>query len=237
MKQQFLLGFTLLALLVSQALAQTAAPEQPYSEPVNKAAYRVGPGDVLQISAGPGAVRQENFMRAEPVGPDGRISFDLVGSVYVENKTSDEIDAELTALLSEYIIDVEVTVVIASYQAKRVFVLGEVGAPGQYLINKNMTLMDALTLAGTPTLRASRAKIRLIRATSTASKPEIVKVDLNKITKKGELERDLALVDGDIIVVPPDTLSKIGYFLDKVLRPLQPLFYIGVITGLINSIF
>lgn len=237
MKQQFLLGYTMLVMLVSQALAQTAAPEQPYGEPVNKAAYRVGPGDVLQISAGPGAVRQESFMRAEPIGPDGRISFDLVGSVYVENKTSDEIDAELTALLSEYIIDVEVTVVIASYQARRVFVLGEVGAPGQYLINKNMTLMDALTLAGTPTLRASRAKIRLIRATSTASKPDILKVDLNKITKKGELERDLALVDGDIIVVPPDTLSKIGYFLDKVLRPLQPLFYIGVITGLINSIF
>lgn len=237
MKQQLLLGFTLLALLVSQAWAQTDTPDQQFREPVNKAAYRVGPGDVLQISAGPGAVRQESFARAEPVGPDGRISFDLIGSVYVENKTTDEIDAELTALLSEYIIDVEVTVIITSYEAKRVFVLGEVGAPGQYLINKNMTIMDALTLAGTPTIRASRAKIRLIRATSTASKPAVLKVDLNKITKKGELERDLALADGDIIVVPPDTLSKIGYFLDKVLRPLQPLFYIGVITGFINSVF
>lgn len=219
------------------AFAQTAAPEMQMAEPLNKAAYRVGPGDVLQISAGPAALRQESFARTEPVGPDGRISFDLVGSVFVENKTADEIDAEMTRLLSEYIIDVEVTVVIASYQARRVFVFGEVGQPGQYVLSKNMSIMDALTLAGTPTIRASRAKIKLIRSSSTASKPAIIKVDLNKITKKGELERDLALADGDIIVVPPDTLAKIGYFLDKVLRPLQPLFYIGVITGLLNSVF
>lgn len=237
MKRHLLFLVLMLSAAAAGAFAQTAAPEAQMAEPLNKAAYRVGPGDVLQISAGPAALRQENFARAEPVGPDGRISFDLVGSVFVENKTADEIDAEMTRLLSEYIIDVEVTVVIASYQARRVFVLGEVGQPGQYVLSKNMSIMDALTLAGTPTVRASRAKIKLIRSSSTASKPAIIKVDLNKITKKGELERDLALADGDIIVVPPDNLSKVGYFLDKVLRPLQPLFYIGVITGFINSVF
>ncbi|MDZ7268861.1 MAG: polysaccharide export protein [candidate division KSB1 bacterium] len=219
------------------AFAQSAIPQAQMAEPLNKAAYRVGPGDVLQISAGPAALRQESFARTEPVGPDGRISFDLIGSVFVENKTADEIDAELTRRLSEFIIDVEVTVVITSYQARRVFVLGEVNQPGQYLLSKNMSLLDALTLAGSPTIRASRGKIKLIRGNSTAAKPNIIRVDLNKITRKGEVERDLALADGDIIVVPPDNLSKFGYFLDKVLRPLQPLFYIGVITGLLNSIF
>ncbi len=219
-------------LLLGNVFAQVDTLALHSAEPVNKATYRVGPGDVLEINAGPGAARNEGFARTEPIGPDGRISFDLVGSMYVENKTSDEIDALLTKALSEFIIDVEVTVVIASYEARRVFVLGEVGSPGKYLIKKNMTIMDAITEAGSPTKKASMAKVKLFRGNSTEQSQLLVKVNLKKLMENGALNQNLMLHDGDVILVPPDRLSKWGYAFEKVLRPIQPLIYIGVITGL-----
>ncbi len=232
MKKMLSLVWAGVGLWLGSAFAQVDSLALHSAEPLNKATYRVGPGDVLQINAGPGAARNEGFVRTEPIGPDGRISFDLVGAIYVENKTSDEIDALLTKLMSEYIIDVEVTVVIASYEARRVFVLGEVGAPGKYIINKNMTIMDAITEAGSPTKKASMAKVKLFRSNSTEQTQQIVKVNLKKLMENGALDRNLMLHDGDVIVVPPDRLSKWGYAFEKVLRPIQPLIYIGVITGL-----
>jgi polysaccharide export outer membrane protein len=236
MNQLLFLVLAGVGLLCRGAFAQTDSLALRAAEPVNKATYRVGPGDVLEISAGPGAARNEGFARSEPIGPDGRISFDLVGSVYVENKTSDEIDALLTKLLSDFIIDVEVTVVIASYEARRVFVLGEVGSPGKILIKKNMTIMDAITEAGSPTKKASMAKVKLFRSHSTERERQLVKVNLKKLMENGALNQNLALNDGDVIVVPPDRLSKWGYAFEKVLRPIQPLIYIGVITGLWRAV-
>jgi polysaccharide export outer membrane protein len=239
MKLQFTSIFLLAGALsaAAPAFAQDAAPATSTIEPLNKAAYRVGPGDILEITAGPSAALQESIARSEPVGPDGRISFDLIGSVYVEDKTSDEIDAEITKLLSEYIKDVEVTVIIAGYEARRVFVLGEVGRPGPYLIKKNMTIMDAISEAGTPTRKAKLSKVKLIKGYSTASNQQILDVDVRKIMKNGELNRNLSLADGDIIMVQPDGLSKVGYFMEKVFAPLRPLFLIGVATGLIRYAF
>lgn len=232
MSKHFSLILAVIGLMWGSAFTQVDSLALHSGEPVNKATYRVGPGDVLEITAGPGAVRNEGFARTEPIGPDGRISFDLIGSLYVENKTSDEIDALLTQRLSEYIIDVEVTVVIASYEARRVFVLGEVGSPGKYLIKKNMTIIDAIAEAGSPTKKASMAKVKLFRSNSSAQNLQLVKVNLKKLLENGALDQNLALHDGDVILVPPDRLSKWGYALEKVLRPLQPLIYIGVITGL-----
>ncbi len=233
-----LTSFLLGALLATAAaFAQDTTRTMASNVPLNKAAYRVGPGDVLLITAGPSAARNESFARTEPIGPDGRISYDLIGSVFVEDKTSDEIDAELTRLLSDYIKDVEVTVVITDFEAKRVFVLGEVNRPGQYLIKKNKTIMDAITEAGTPTRNARLSKVKLIKSYSTASNQQILDVDVKKLLKHGELNRNLSLADGDIIMVQPDALSKAGYFMEKLFIPLRPLFLLGVATGLISYAF
>ncbi len=236
MKRQ---GILVILATVLLAITTVAAQDSTMTatEPMNKAAYRLGPGDVLYIAARPAAALTEVVGRTEPVGPDGRISFDLIGSVYVENKTSDEVDAELTKLLGEYIKDVEVTVIISNYEAKRVFIFGEVGRPGKYLIKKNMTILDAITEAGTPMRSASLRKVKLVKNNSLAGNQQILTVDVKKILKDGELNRNLMLADGDIIMVNPDGLSKVGYFVEKIFNPLRPIFYLGLATGLIGYAF
>jgi protein involved in polysaccharide export with SLBB domain len=128
-------------------------------------------------------------------------------------------------------------VIIAGYEAQRVFILGEVGQPGKYLIKKNMTIMDVITEAGTPTRKASLRKVKLIKSTSVAGNKQILTVDVKKILKDGELNRNLMLADGDIIVVEPDNLSKLGYFVEKIFTPLRPFFYLGLATGILGYAF
>ncbi|MFQ5630986.1 MAG: polysaccharide biosynthesis/export family protein [bacterium] len=233
MSKRIILFFMVGAMSVNSLLAQAkVATGTPDDSPVKVRLYKVGPGDVLQISAGPGAASEEAIVRVEQIGPDGRITFDLIGSYFVENKTVDEIDAELTKLLSDYIIDVDVTVSVATFNAKRVFVLGEVGRPGKYVINKQMTILDAIAEAGSPTLEASKTRVRLFKSTSTAEKSQEINVDLKKLMEKGALDQNLALEDGDVIFVPTDRLSSLGRLADKIFKPLRPVFVIGFIAGL-----
>lgn len=193
--------------------------------------YKVGPGDVLLISAGPGAARNEAVVRTEQIGPDGRISFDLIGSVEVAGMTTDQIDSLFTARLADYIIDVEVSVSVAEFNAKRVFVLGEVGRPGKYVINKRMTILDAIAEAGSPTLSASKTRVKLFRAHSTSEEAQVLDIDLRALMQKGELDKNLVLGDGDVIYVPADRLSAFGRLADKIFKPMRPLFVIGFVLG------
>ncbi len=215
-------------------LGSALAQSDPGRTSAPQATYRVGGGDVLHISAGPGAARTEAFHRTEQIGPDGFISFDLIGSVRVDAMTTDEIDALLTNRLSEFIRDVEVTVIIAQFAARRVFVLGEVGKPGPYVISKQMTLLDAIAEAGSPTEDANPKKVKLIKNGSTEANQEIIRVNLKKLSKDGHLDQNLMLADGDVIYVPTGGLSKWGRRIDKIFKPLQPIFYIGFLTGVIR---
>lgn len=223
---------------VNEIVASTAQfrDDSTYANALNKAAYRVGPGDELTITAGPGGARNESFQRTVKIGPDGRISYDLLGSFVVEGRTVDEIDADITRLLGEFIIDVEVTVLIARFEARRVFVVGEVRAPGKYIINRNMSILDAIAEAGTPTNSANLKKVKLIRHGSTALDRDVTIINLKDLMRNGALDKNFALADGDIIYVPMDFLSKVGVALEKLFRPLQPVVYVLAISGLIRRI-
>lgn len=83
------------------------------------------------------------------VNPDGRIYFPMVGYIKVANKTVDEIRADLTKRLSKYVPHPQVTVRVANFRSRRVYVLGEVKKPGFLPINDQpLTIAYALALTG-----------------------------------------------------------------------------------------
>lgn len=233
MRRRMILFLFVFACCSNGLHAQTQKPSLAEQEDaLNEALYRIGAGDVLYVSAGPGAASDQAIVRQEIVGPDGYISFDLIGSYKAEGKTTDEIDAELRGLLSTFIVDVDVTVSIASFNAKRVFVLGEVARPGKYIINKKMTILDAVAEAGSPTLEASKTRVRLFKSGSTEEASREIDVNLKKLMEKGALDQNLVLEDGDVIFVPTDRLSAIGRFADKIFKPMRPVFVVGFVLGL-----
>jgi polysaccharide export outer membrane protein len=95
------------------------------------------------------------------VDASGNISLPLLGNVHVKGLTSKELSVNLAAQLQQYLQSPTVIVRIANYT---VSVLGEVARPAKYTIpNEQITLPEALALAGDLTIYGKRSNILVIR--------------------------------------------------------------------------
>lgn len=181
--------------------------------------------------------------RLVPIKPDGTIDLPYVGEVHVAGKTVHESKLMLDSRYAEEDLkEIEVTVQTLEFAPKRVYVMGEVWAPGMLETNRPLTLAQALIHQGGPTPRAMRSKVLLVRR-QYLPVPEALVFDMEQIlhaTKptefglmpNGSIWRwDPYLADGDIIWVPPTQLAVandwIDQFFTKGIRSVFP--YSGVI--------
>jgi polysaccharide export outer membrane protein len=149
------------------------------------------------------------------VDADGTFSYPLVGRVKAAGLTIRGLENELKRLLSgDYLKNPQITVTIESYKSQHVFVGGEVKNPGPYPLSGDMTLIEALALAGSTTPDAgSEAVIRRPKPGTAAAKglampgqiadadAEEIRVSLKDL-QAGTLARNIPLRDGDTIMVP-----------------------------------
>ena len=98
------------------------------------ARYTIKPGDVLSIS-----VWKEPELRGPVlVRPDGGFSFPLVGEVDARGKTSAELQQVVLERLKKYISDPVVTVSVQEVKGNKVFVIGQVNKPGEFVVNPSV---------------------------------------------------------------------------------------------------
>jgi polysaccharide export outer membrane protein len=191
------------ALMPGVAHAQDAAP------PVKvDASYRVGSADELKIIVFDEPTLSGSFR----VDADGTIPYSLVGRVAVAGRTAREIEQLLTTqLLDGYVRQPRVTVEVAQFRSRKVFIMGEVRTPGQYALDGNVTLLEVLALAGALTESAGD-QISVRRAKEPAQAVgaalpenpetvEVVRVSLGEL-QSGRMASNLMLQDGDTIIVP-----------------------------------
>jgi len=154
--------------------------------------YLVQPRDVLEIKIW----RHPDLDSIVEVDKDGNISLPLLGIVQVGDKTSQDIEADLTKLWgADYIKDPSVSVQI---QKKKFFVLGEVKEPGSYDLEGDMTILKAISMAGGFADYAAEGSVYILRGKN--SETAKIEIDISKI-QKGQAE-DIELQPGDIITVP-----------------------------------
>lgn len=110
-------------------------------------------------------------------------------------------------------------VYIPKWREKRYYVLGEVQSPGTYPWKKGLTVLDALTFAGSYTDDAVLTKVQLIRTVNGVKKVLNIK-DLLKL----ENPQLPVVEEGDIVFVPPNWISKVSYVLSR-LNPLSWYFF------------
>ena len=113
-------------------------------EAPDKGAYRIGKEDVLEVVV----YREPELSRVVPVRPDGRISLPLAGEVEAAGKTPTELQDGLVKLLSPYVHDATVSVLVKEVNASKVFVLGEVIHPGGFPLRGPMSVVQAIAVAG-----------------------------------------------------------------------------------------
>lgn len=159
----------------------------------------IGPEDVLEILVW----KNEELSRVCIVRPDGMITLPLVGDVKAAGRTPDDLQSEIVSRLGEYQQTVVASVIVQEIKSYKVYVLGEVEAPGVYPITSKTTVMQAIALAGGFTEYASKNKVTLIRANSTQGEEKKIRIRFSDIVDVDETDdNNLVLNPGDTIFVP-----------------------------------
>jgi protein involved in polysaccharide export with SLBB domain len=126
--------------------------------------YRLGPSD--QISVEVFGQCPDYCKTGITIPPNARISYPLVrDGVMVAGKTVEEVAAEITKKLDEFIIDPKVTVTLDKAMATRYSVMGNVAQPGVRVMDRKVSVYEAILEAGGVTKQGDRKKIALVSYT------------------------------------------------------------------------
>lgn len=183
-------------LLHPPALHAQETPPETETDAVVPPAYRIGPGDILDISVW----KDEALTKLMPVLPDGTISFPLVGKLTAGGRTLEDFKAELEERISRYVPDPVLSVSVHQVNSMMVYVIGRVNSPGRVMLNTNVTALQALAMAGGPNPFAKRNKIKIFR--EEPDRTLIFDFPYDDISRGEHLEYNIALKRGDVMVVP-----------------------------------
>lgn len=158
--------------------------------------YTIGPSDELEISVW----RDESLSRELIVPPDGSISFPLIGDIKVNGMTVADLRKVVTQKLSDYVPDATVTVILKNFNSLKAYVIGKVKAPGMYSITLDTNVMQILSMAGGLNAYASESGIHILRQVN--GKSVKIPFSYSDVVKGRNLEQNIKLVRGDVVVVP-----------------------------------
>jgi polysaccharide biosynthesis/export protein len=156
--------------------------------------YRLTIGDKLRIEV----YKDQQLSQSVQIRPDGKITLPLLGDIVAAGLTPTALRDQLAASLKEYITTPVVTVIVVEATPPTVFVMGEVKSPGPQPIRGQMTVLEALSMAGGFLDFAKTGDIRVLRKNPTGT--ETLKFNYKKAVK-GEGET-IVLRPGDVVVVP-----------------------------------
>jgi len=172
------------------AAAQEAAPAAPL--------YRIGPEDVLSLSVW----RETELSVTVPVRPDGRISAPLVGEVEVSGRTPVEVQQAIEERLASFLTArPTVTVIVSEVNSRKVYILGQVAAPGVFDLRRSLSVLQAIALAGGLTEFADQGGIVVI-SRPLGGQETRRRFDYKRAVSEKGTGEDIPLQPGDIVHVP-----------------------------------
>src|SRR5512146_1568585 len=205
-------------------LSEIMEPSQP---------YRIGPGDYLAITVWDhhelvmplvsmtGTATAGVLPPGYTVSAEGAIQFPYAGDLKVEGLTELQARDLLVQQLSKYIKRPEVTLRVLAYRSKRVYLDGEIKAPGIVAIDDiPLSLPEAISRAGGITPLGDESRISI----SNAGK--VHWVDLPRLARAGLDPKAIMLRNGDVVRVSPREESKV-FVIGEVTKPVSLLMHNG----------
>jgi polysaccharide export outer membrane protein len=180
----------LLALVPVLALAQSAG-------------YRIQPGDQLAITV----LEDDTLNRTTLVLPDGRISVPLAGSIQAAGRSVESVESTIADRLASNFavrpsVFVSVVAVTDELETFPIFVVGQVGEPGQRDVEPGTTMLQAIALAGGLDRFAATKRIQLRRADPATGQERLYIFNYRAVERGGAIQSMITLREGDVIVVP-----------------------------------
>ena len=173
-----------------------ASPKETKIKIVVDPSYIIGPMDVLEIQVW----KEPDFSRKLLVRPDGQITLPLIGDIQASGLSTLGLKTLVSKKLRNFIDNPEVTVILIESHSKNFYIIGKVNQPGTYPLSTDMTVLQALSVAGGLAEWADKNSIRIIRRLS--GKEEIIKFNYKKVISGKKLEQNILLKPNDTIIVP-----------------------------------
>jgi polysaccharide export outer membrane protein len=158
--------------------------------------YLIGPGDIVEILVW----KEPDISRTVHVRPDGRISLPLVDDVRAAGKTPVQLKDSISKALGSFIDNPSVYVMLQENRSKKVYVVGAVAAPGEYLLEKPTTVLQAIAMAGGFGEWAKKDDIVILR--KGANGQSRIEFDYERVVSGKDVAQNIRLRADDIIVVP-----------------------------------
>ena len=176
------------------ALAKAQQAEQGSQTSVDS--YIVGPGDILAVDVW----KEPELSKQVSVRLDGKISLPLVEEIQAAGLSTTELRDSLAVRYQSYVESPVVSVVVVESRSKKIYLLGKVAKPGEYVLQKDMTVVQAISLAGGLAEWADTSDVKLIRKTKGVEKT--FRVNYDAIVTGKDPRQNVQLEPDDTIFVP-----------------------------------
>jgi polysaccharide export outer membrane protein len=163
------------------------------------AIYRIGPLDSLEIFIW----RMPELSRGVTVRPDGRISVPLIDDLVATGKTPTQLARDIEVQLTKYVQDPTVTVIVGGFHGpfdQQVRIVGEATDPQAIPYQANMTVLDVMIAVHGLTKFAAGNRAELIRTVN--GKEAVIPVRINDLIKDGDIDANVAVQPGDVLIIP-----------------------------------
>jgi len=189
------------SLVRAQAQQTPQTPNGAEARPAPKTAvtadYKLSPGDKLRVEV----YKDAQLSQSLQVRPDGKVTLPLLGDIVAADLTPIQLRDRITTSLKEYVTNPVVTVIVVEASPVMVYVMGEVAQPGSIPMRGQMTVLQALAMAGGFREFANPKNIRILRkAPGILQSIETIPFNYNEAVKGNVAP--VFLQPGDMVVVP-----------------------------------
>lgn len=161
--------------------------------------YIVGPGDNVNIFVW----RNPEVTMSVPVRPDGKITTPLVEDLQASGKSPSELARDIEKVLSAYIKDPSVTVIVTGFVGpydQQIRVVGEAAKPQALPYRERMTLLDVMIAVGGLTEFAAGNRTTLVRRVN--GQEQTYQVYIEDLIKDGDISANVYMLPGDVLIIP-----------------------------------
>ncbi len=206
---QIISGLALCLLLTGVCAAQSQ-PQVQFSSHENR--YRLQSSDVIELLFN----FTPEYNQIVTIEPDGFISLKDLGQIKVGGLTLQEATKTITDRYSVTLHEPSITITLKEFSKPSFIIAGEIAKPGKYELHGDITLTDAIAMAGGFVLGARQSEVLLFRR-ATPGVVEVKKCNVKHMLGKGQVNEDLMLQPGDSIFISKSAVGKLDTFM-KVTR-------------------
>lgn len=186
------------SLLLGACSTTSNLPAAPKDFATPSQRYKIGPLDTLNVIVW----RNPELSSTVTVRPDGFVSTPLVEDLQAAGKDAAALSREMEKALSKFVRDPVVSIVVSGFQgiySEQIRIVGEAAKPQSVPFRQDMTILDVMIQAGGMTDFADGNGAILIRGAEGGKQ---YSVRLRDLLKRGDISANVAVVPGDIVIVP-----------------------------------